>query len=59
MSVNAMEPWQCPWCGEGPDDLNESPDYHRAIHLWDRWLEAHVTECEPYLKEQGRFADDC
>lgn len=32
---------QCPWCGENSD---ESMSY-------DAWLEAHVTDCQPYLKE--------
>lgn len=47
-----MQPWGCPWCGEECKELNDVPDYMRAIQAFDMWLEAHVTECEPYLKEQ-------
>lgn len=51
--VEAMQPWGCPWCGEECTELSDVPDYMRAIAAYDMWLEAHITECEPYLKEQG------
>lgn len=50
---NPMEPWGCPECGEGPEDLNVLPDNERSIIAFDMWLEGHVTECAPYIKEQG------
>lgn len=48
-----LEPWACPWCGDASWDGNSKPDHSRPIFAWDRWLEAHVTECEPALAEMG------
>jgi hypothetical protein len=44
---------RCPWCGEvipveeigSGDKLN--------IMAYERWLEAHAPECEPWLKENA------
>lgn len=35
----------CPWCGESVDGL--------VSKNYDSNLEAHVTECEAYIAEQG------
>lgn len=47
------EPEKCPWCGEvAPVEVGRigSTFDDRA---YDAWLEAHVMECEPWLREQG------
>ena len=52
--AEAMQPWGCPWCGAKADIAgNNAPDYMRAIRAYDEWLEEHVLDCEPYIKEQG------
>lgn len=38
-----METIECPWCGEDSGI--------KAIHKFDAWLEEHVIDCEPFLKE--------
>lgn len=50
----AEEPWGCPWCGEAADiKNNDGPDSQRSIMEFERWLEEHVTACEPWLAENG------
>lgn len=48
-----MEPWACPWCGDATWEQNSKPDDQRNLQAWDRWLEEHVTECEPAQREMG------
>ena len=41
----------CPWCGE---ELYDPFSGQRATEeKYDRALEAHAEECEPFLAEQG------
>ncbi len=42
---------ECPWCGEDVMGLVHPTNY-------DANLEAHVTECRPYLIENGMIDDE-
>lgn len=41
---------QCPWCGERLGDGWGDAGDRMSL---DQLLEAHITECEVYIEEQG------
>lgn len=55
--VQPTAPWCCPWCGEDDANTIGVPEDRRNIQAHSVWLEAHVMECEPWLKENGEWLD--
>lgn len=51
MMFDDDDPERCPWCGAKAEP-EVGVGNHTNIVRYELWLEDHVLDCEPYLKEE-------